>query len=169
MLEGLKAFVEGRIKRDSSIRAVDLTIRKIAAIEALSRFNKASPKLLDSISILPNAWPTSTLIDWINLLQRLHSITDREKRMREAEDIIRSRLDLRGTKLNFSTENRDNLWWLMTSIDVNALRTIITFLHSEKWKEYIPKIVNGVIARQRQGHWDTTTANAWGMIAMKKF
>ena len=30
-------------------------------------------------------------------------------------------------------------------------------------------MVRGALARQRGGHWLTTTANAWGMLAMRRF
>ena len=37
MLTGLEAFATGRIVRDSALPTADLTVRKLAAIEALSR------------------------------------------------------------------------------------------------------------------------------------
>jgi uncharacterized protein YfaS (alpha-2-macroglobulin family) len=33
----------------------------------------------------------------------------------------------------------------------------------------MPRIVNGAIARQRRGAWNTTVANAWGVLALEKF
>ena len=43
----------------------------MAALEALSRFDKAEPKLLGSITLEPNLWPTSAVIDWQNVLMRV--------------------------------------------------------------------------------------------------
>jgi len=57
----------------------------------------------------------------------------------------------------------------MVSNDVNAVRAILSLLHSEKWKEDVPRMVQGALARQIRGRWDLTLANAWGVLAMEKF
>src|ERR1051326_1070995 len=33
----------------------------------------------------------------------------------------------------------------------------------------MPRIMRGALFRQKHGHWDTTTANAWGVVATRKF
>jgi len=66
MERGLIAFVEGRIQRNPWSPRKDLDVRKLAAIEALSRHGKAQAPMLTSITIAPNQWPTSAVIDWIN-------------------------------------------------------------------------------------------------------
>ena len=144
-------FIEGKIARYSPIPTADLTIRKLSAIEALSRSGKAQAKLLGSISIEPNLWPTSAVIDWLNILQNIQAMPNREERRKEAEQIIRSRLNFQGTTMGFSTERTDCLWWLMVSNDVNAVRAILSLLHSEKWKEDMPRMVQGALGRQRRG------------------
>jgi hypothetical protein len=169
METGLRKFIEGSIIRYSPIPTADLSIRKLAAIEVLSRVGKAEPKLLSSISIEPNLWPTSAVIDWFNILQNIQNIANREERKNEAEQIIRSRLNFQGTVMNFSTERSDRLWWLMVSNDVNAVRVVLSLLRSEKWKEDMPRLVQGALARQKRGRWDLTLANAWGVLAMEKF
>ncbi len=169
MERALRNFVEGRIIGHSPLPTADLSIRKLSAIEALSRTKKAEPKLLNSISIEPNLWPTSAVIDWFNILQNVENIPNREERRKEAEQIIRSRLNFQGTTMGFSTEGTDCLWWLMVSNDVNAVRTLLSLLHSEKWKEDVPRLVQGALARQKRGTWDLTLANAWGVLAMEKF
>ena len=169
METGLKKFIEGSIIRYSPIPTADLSIRKLAAVEALSRAGKAEPKLLGSISIEPNLWPTSAVMDWFNILQNVQTIPNREDRRKEAEQIIRSRLNFQGTVMNFSTERSDGLWWLMVSNDVNAVRVILSLLRSEQWKVDMPRLVQGALARQKRGRWDLTLANAWGVLAMEKF
>ncbi|HMK52651.1 MAG TPA: alpha-2-macroglobulin family protein, partial [Thermodesulfobacteriota bacterium] len=169
METGLKKFIEGSIVRYSPIPTADLSIRKLAAVEALSRVGKAEPKLLSSISIEPNLWPTSAVIDWFNILNNVPAVPNREERKKEAEQIIRSRLNFQGTVMNFSTERSDGLWWLMVSNDVNAVRVILSLLRSENWKEDMPRLVQGALARQKRGRWDLTLANAWGVLAMEKF
>ncbi|HEY3277538.1 MAG TPA: MG2 domain-containing protein [Syntrophorhabdaceae bacterium] len=169
MEEGLKAFVGGKLMRAQPIPTADLAIRKIAAVEALSRRGAVEPKLLDSIPLDPNLWPTSAVLDWINILTRVKAIPEKDKKLRAAEQIIRSRLNFQGTTMGYSTEKGDNLWWLMTSADVNSVRTVLTFLTNAAWKQDMPGIMRGALGRQRSGRWDTTVANAWGRIALKKF
>ena len=169
MEEGLKGFIEGRVMRYSALPTADLSIRKMAALEALSRGGKAEPKLLDSLTVEPNLWPTSAVLDWINVLMRAKDIPNRKNRLQEAGQVLRSRLNFQGTTMSFSTEGMDNLWWLMVSTDVNALRSILTFLNEEGWREDLPRMIRGALGRQHQGAWRLTTANAWGVLAMEKF
>jgi uncharacterized protein YfaS (alpha-2-macroglobulin family) len=169
MLAGLRGFIEGRVIRWSALSTADVSIRKMAALETLSRFGKAEPKLLGSITIEPNLWPTSADIDWLNVLMRSPDIPERNTRMKEAGQIIRSRLNFQGTTMGFSTEKSDTLWWLMISGDLNAVKTVLTFLDQEQWKEDMPRLVRGVLGRQYHGAWNTTIANAWGVLAMEKF
>jgi alpha-2-macroglobulin len=169
MIEGLRGFVQGRVLRYSALPTVDLSVRKLAAIAALSGAAQADADLLASITIEPNLWPTSALIDWLEVLQRVPSVRNRDARLREAEQIMRARLNFQGTTLTFSTERADCLWWLMVSPDENAVRLVLNALESPNWKPDIPRLVRGALGRQKRGHWDTTVANAWGVLTMEKF
>jgi alpha-2-macroglobulin len=71
--------------------------------------------------------------------------------------------------MGFSTDRSDALWWLMVSVDTNAVRLLLSELSSPEWKADIPRLVRGALGRQHHGHWDTTVANAWGKLAMEKF
>jgi uncharacterized protein YfaS (alpha-2-macroglobulin family) len=169
MEKGLVAFVEGKIRRESHMQFADLSIRKLTAIEALSRRGGANAKLLSSVEIQPNLWPTSALLDWVGILKRTGEIPDRQKMLKEAEQIVRSRLNFHGTIMSYSTEKSDRLWWLMASPDMNSLRTLLAFLDEGEWREDIPRLVRGALGRQLEGRWDTTVANAWGVVAMDAF
>ncbi|MCE9660511.1 MAG: alpha-2-macroglobulin [Burkholderiales bacterium] len=169
MLAGLAGFVEGRIERKTWSPRPDLDVRKLAAIEALSRFGKAQAKTLGSINLTPNVWPTAAVIDWLNILKRVDGIPERAKRLEEANQILRGRLTYGGTTLKFSTEESDFWWWLMDSADANAARLILAVLDDPAWKDELPKMVVGSLARQRRGAWLTTTANLWGSLALDKF
>jgi len=169
MINGLKGFVEGRIVRWSSLPTADLSIRKVAAVEALSRYREAQRNLLDSIAIEPNLWPTSALLDWINILHRVSDIPGRDTKLKQAQDILRSRLNFQGTIMGLSTEKSDYCWWLMVSPDTNAVRTLLTVLQFDNWNEDAPKIARGVAGRLKKGHWNTTVSNAIGVLAMEKF
>lgn len=155
--------------RSSPLPTADLSIRKLSALDALWRVGKAEPKHLGSIAIEPNLWPTSALIDWLNLLGNVPAIPEREGRIKEVEQILRSRLNFQGTVMGFATEGTDRLFWLMVSSHVNAVRTVLAVLPMANWKEDIPRMVQGALGLQRKGHWDLTVANAWGVLAMEKF
>jgi alpha-2-macroglobulin len=169
MEKGLIAFVEGKIQRDFWSPQKDLDMRKIAAIEALSRYGRANARLLGSITIAPNQWPTHAVIDWLNILRRIKDAPKRDERMAEATQILKGRLSYQGTKMIFSTEKDDYWWWLMQSGDANTAKLILSVIDDPAWKEDMPRLANGFIARQQRGAWLTTTANLWGGLALEKF
>jgi uncharacterized protein YfaS (alpha-2-macroglobulin family) len=169
MDKGLTGFVTGRVHRWSALPTADLAIRKLAALDALSRYDTIDDAMTQSFSIEPNLWPTSALLDWYGLLKRTPGLAERDRRMKEAETIIRSRLNFQGTTMGFSTERSDYLWWLMVSGDVNANRAILDLLDNPAWREDMPRLVRGSVGRQHKGHWRTTVANAWGVLALEKF
>jgi alpha-2-macroglobulin len=169
IISGLTGFVNGRVVRYSSMPTADLSIRKMAALEALSRHTQVKQDMLGSISIEPNLWPTSAVLDWMNVLLRSQHLNERDKRLAAAEQILRSRLNFQGSTMTFSTEGSDYLWWLMVSTDSNAAKSILTLLNIDKWNEDMPRLVTGAVGRQHRGRWSTTTANAWGVLALEKF
>lgn len=171
MLNGLAGFVEGRVVRGSVLNTADLAVRKIAAMEALSRYPDSGfkPEWLDSFSHTPNLWPTTALLDWIALHERVTSLAERESRLKEARTILKSRLNFSGTIMTFSTERNDAWWWLMWNGDVNANRLLLAANDDPAWKDDIGRLVRGILSRQHKGRWHTTVANAWGVLAMKKF
>ena len=169
MEEALTAFVQGRIVRHSALASNDLAVRKLAALEALSRSGKVPPDALESISIDPNLWPTSAVIDWSLLLQRTPKLARRDALLAEAQQILRSRLNFQGTTMGFSTERKDHWWWLMVSGDVNANRLLLAVMDDPAWKDDIGRLARASLGRQKKGRWDTTVANAWGTLAIAKF
>lgn len=166
---GLRAFVEGNIRRTSPIDAPDLAVRKLAAVDALARAGAAEPELLDSIAVDPKLWPTSAVLDWWDILLRLPGVPERDLHTKDAERIVRARLNLQGTTMGFSTDTGDTLWWLMAGPDVNALRLIAQLVEFDLWRDDLPRLVRGALGRQRRGRWSTTVADAWGVVAMRGF
>jgi uncharacterized protein YfaS (alpha-2-macroglobulin family) len=170
MQAALERFVAGQAVREPQWRAADLSIRKIGALQALARWGKAvTGNDLASVSIEPNLWPTSAVIDWMDLLKRSPGIDGHDARLQEAGQILRSRLNFQGTTMGFSTERNDYLWWLMISGDVNANRALLTTLDLPQWGEDAPRMARGSLGRMQRGRWNTTVANAWGVLALEKF
>ena len=169
MLRGLTDFVAGKVVRYTALPTADLAIRKVAAIDALARYGKAEPRMLESIEIAPNLWPTSAVLDWMSLLKKLQTIPKRNERLAEAQQILRSRMTFSGTTLVFSTEKSDYLWWLMVSPDRNAVRALALLSDDASFKDEMPRMARGALSRQQAGKWNTTLANAWGVLALRRF
>lgn len=169
MEAALVAFVEGRIHRGSGLRTGELAVRKIAALEALSRGGAIRQNWLQSFRIEPNLWPTSAVIDWYLVLRRSEGLDRREELLAQAQHILRARLNLQGTTMGFSTERGDDWWWLMVSPDVNANRLLLAMLDNPGWQADMGRLARGTLGRQQHGRWNTTLANAWGVLAMRKF
>ncbi|WP_295856186.1 MG2 domain-containing protein [uncultured Xylophilus sp.] len=169
MLAGLVAFVEGRIQRDFWSPRKDLDVRKIAALEALSRYGRAQGRMVGSIAVAPNQWPTHAVIDWLNILKRVQDVPQRAERLAETQQILRARLSYQGTKLVFSTERDDYWWWLMANGDANTAKLMLAVMDDPAWRDDMGRLAADFIARQQNGAWHTTTANLWGGLALEKF
>jgi uncharacterized protein YfaS (alpha-2-macroglobulin family) len=169
MLQGLAAFVEGRLERRTQAPRADLDVRKLAALDALSRHGRVQPRMLGSIAWTPAAWPTSALLDAWGLYRRSSGLPDAAARTDELQRLLRSRLVAGGTTLAFSTEAGDDWWWLMDGPDANAARLLLAATESPAWQADVPQLLTGTLARQKRGAWLTTTANLWGVLALERF
>ncbi|MDK2123595.1 alpha-2-macroglobulin family protein [Parachitinimonas caeni] len=170
LLAGLTAFAEGRLER--KLYEWDLrsrSARQLAAVAALARHGAARPKLLESIVIEPNRWQTGAVLDWLAILQYSKDWPNRANLIKAAEQVLWGRLDLSGTVARFSTERDDYWWWLMQSPDANAVQALLYAVNSDSFKADAGKLARGALARQREGHWNTTLANVWGVVAMDRF
>jgi alpha-2-macroglobulin len=58
---------------------------------------------------------------------------------------------------------------MMVSDDEMALKALIAVLGRAGWAADAPRMMIGVGLRQQRGHWDTTPANAWGSVAVRRF
>ena len=169
MLAGLASFLEGRSRRDSALPTGDLTVRRLAAIAALARYGKAKPAMLDSVTIDPARWPTSAVLDWIDILSKVRGIPSAGAKATEARRVLRARLVYGGTRVGFTTARTDTLPWLMQSTDANAARVLIASLDAADWRADAPRLARGLLALQSRGHWGTTVANAWGVVAITRY
>lgn len=169
-LDGLAAFVEGRLSRKHWSPRADDEPRRVAAIAALARYGKATVRHLSTVDAaqLPH-WPTIAVVDWLVIHQRLPQAPQRDAQIAAAQNQLKSRLSFSGTTLRFVNEENDGWWWLMGSGDANAARTILALVDDPTWKEDLPRLVLGTLGRQERGAWYSTTANLWGILALEKF
>jgi hypothetical protein len=168
MAKALEGFIQGRVVVGSGLPTNGLAYRKVAAAEALSRLGPLADGLLASIPPQPQLWPTSSVLDWRAIHAR-SAAAGAAAHVEEADRILRARLNLQGTTMGFSTEGTDCLWWLMMSGDVNAVKLVLGVLEDKSWKPDVPRLLRGALGRQHHGHWDLTTANAWGRLMLEKF
>ena len=142
---------------------------RMAALEALARAGKATPGLISTVKPEPRLWPTSVLIDWISVLKHTPHLAPRDVLLREALEALEARFTTTGKRLNLSNEERDALWWMMSSADTNAVRGLLAVMDLPAWKERMPRLVTGALGRQQGNRWNTTTANAWGSLALERY
>jgi uncharacterized protein YfaS (alpha-2-macroglobulin family) len=57
----------------------------------------------------------------------------------------------------------------MSSGDEAAIKATLVTLGRPGWQNDAPRMMVGATLRQSRGHWDTTTANAWGTVVARKF
>ncbi|MCU0774633.1 MAG: alpha-2-macroglobulin, partial [Ideonella sp.] len=173
MLGGLLAFVEGRLERRGfappASRGLDRDVRRLAALEALSRHGRAEARHLGTLRVDLAAWPTAALIDWLAVLRRVPRVPEAARRADEARAALRQRLDFSGTTLRFSREAEDLWWWSLDSPDGNAARLVLAAVDDPAWADDLPRLVTGHLGRQRDGAWLTTTANLWSALALRRF
>ena len=168
-LSGLAALVEGRLRRELPISQQAADGRRLAAMLALSQHGRFRPAMLDVLTITPQSWSSAMLIDWLALLQRESAIAQRDVRLAEASQLLRARLNYQGARMVMSGEQNENAWWLMGNADVNAARLLLVTSRLPDWQADLPRLLTGLLARQQKGHWQTTTANTWGTLAVAGF
>ena len=84
--------------------------------------------------------------------------------------LLRARLDVQGTTLGFATSRGGVADWLLATTDVNAAKLVLSRLaRAVGWHEDVPRLMRAALSLQRGGAWPTTTANAWGVLALEGF
>ncbi len=172
MLQGLNAFVDGRLKRDEWAPnfAGDARLhRRLNAMQALVRQGEKPLRAAAALDIDPLLLPTAALIDWTLVLRALPDLPQRAEKYATARQELRNRLSYAGSRLLFTNERNDYGWWMMTSADANAFRLIEAMLDDAEWQADLPRLLQGALERQQRGRWLTTTANAWGRVTLDRF
>lgn len=189
MIGALKRFIEGKtrpmdyqsldlfqseIAYRSKVYAaaeLDLLLRRIVAIEALSRYQAIEPELVAALWPRLEHLPTIALVQLYSATNYLEALPARDARMRELEKLIRARLDLQGTQMQFRGEENEEFFWNMISSDLTSIRFVSTILSHkiafERFSKDAGRLVRGMLGRQTQGRWDLTLANAWGALALE--
>jgi uncharacterized protein YfaS (alpha-2-macroglobulin family) len=165
MIDALKAVIDGRLRHESY---GDIRLRRVAAFAALARAGAATPAMLGQLGINPGEMPTAQLADYIVALDKVPGLANAAALRSAAERVLRSRMVYEGTRLDL-TDQDNAAWWLMSSADEGSIKALIATLGRPGWQDDTPRMMVGVASRQSHGRWDTTTANAWGTLAARKF
>jgi alpha-2-macroglobulin len=164
IIEGLKAVLDGRVRHETF---GDIRVRRLAAFTALAANGAATPGMLGQIGLTPREMPTGFLADYLRALDRLPLANGAQIRA-AAENELRSRLVFEGARLDLG-DAQNQIWWMMSSADEAAAKALIATLGRPGWQDDAGRMMLGVALRQSRGHWDTTTANAWGALGVRKF
>lgn len=165
---GLQAFVDGRVRPPAWGEAASpegREARRVAALERLARRGPLPARELPGPDARPEAWPTESLIDWIQLLERLPPALAPAARREQAEALLRSRLRTLGrARLLREDGPRSPLG----HPDLDALRLLHHAAGRPAWAAELPGLLEGALQRQRAGAWATPGANAWGVLALRE-
>ncbi|MDV6235058.1 MG2 domain-containing protein [Leptospira ellisii] len=164
LIEALNRYSRDLIYRSSHVTNTDTRLKKIIVLDALSRFAPIGDDIVRSIQTDPKILPTEILVSLRNVYSRSNSF---KNQIPALDVLLRSRFRIQGTSYNFADES--SLWWLLSSNDSSVMRVILSVLKDPSWKEDLPRMIRGTIARQSKGHWDITTANALGILAFQNY
>lgn len=169
MLTGLVNYTEGRIPfEDWRLRELDDAHRRLEVLSILAASGRLKASHLDALKIDPPRWTTSMLVNWFEVLRHGKNIPRQAERLAQAESLLRSRLTLQGSALLLS-EGDFNWWWLYDNDAAVVSRLMLATMDLPAWREDQPRLIRGLLMRQREGHWATTVANMWGGFALKRF
>ncbi|HEX9963472.1 MAG TPA: MG2 domain-containing protein [Allosphingosinicella sp.] len=165
LLEALKAVVDGRLN-DENEGPSDMRLLRLASLAALARNGAATPAMIGQSAIPVADMPTAILADWLMTLDKVPGAA--AKRRASAEAALRARIVYEGTRLDL-VDRSTAPWWMMIGGDEMALKALLAATGRPGWAADAPRMMIGVALRQKRGHWDTTPANAWGTIAVRRF
>ncbi|XDD51976.1 alpha-2-macroglobulin [Leptospira sp. WS92.C1] len=164
MIQALNRYSKDLIFRNSYVSNTDTKLKKIIVLDALSRFTSLGDDSIRAVQTDPKILPTDILISLRNIYSKSNAF---KNQIAGLDVLLKSRFRIQGTSYNFADE--PGLWWLLSSGDSTVMRTILSVVKDPSWKEDLPRLIRGAIARQSKGHWDITTANALGILAFQNY
>ena len=167
MVTALQAVVDGRLGREA-MGPADMRLVRVASLAALARNGAASAALALRIEITPAEMPTGLLADWLIAIDRIPGLRSAAAMRTAAEAELRKRLVYEGSRLDL-VDAANAPWWMMVSGDEMAIKLFDAVLGRRGWEADAGKLMLGIAQRQRRGHWDTTPANAWGAVVVRRF
>lgn len=174
LISGMTSYVQGQYAChswwDEFVRDQYTGEAKILVMETLSRYKAFTPNLLSTVQITPNIWKNETATAWFQLLKRQADIPNRSTQLKQAENILRARINFQGSLMNLQGDlDWEGKWRLFSSRDQEAMGVFGVSIDEGSWGLDVGRMARGVVARLKLGHWDTTMANAWGVTQLRRF
>lgn len=167
MIRAMEAVAEGRLNQ-RGYGGYDARAIRIAALAALARNGAANANMVAAIDISPTEMATSTLADWLVILDKVPSIRNAANLRGAAMRDVRRRLVYEGTRLDL-VDDRNAPWWMGVSRDEMAIKLLDALIGQSGWADDEGRLMTGIAQRQIGGRWDSTPANAWGAIVVRRF
>ena len=170
MEEALRRFVSGTLATTPPLPTADLALRKLAALEALSRVGAVEPALHEQHHHRADALADLGGDRLVEPPAPDRAAVPTRRQFAEVEQLLRARLNGRRHDASASRPRTATISvWLMSDPDVNAVRLVLALVEHGAWRDDLPRLVRGALGRQQRGAWSTTVANAWGTLAVEKF
>jgi alpha-2-macroglobulin len=171
MLSALERHVAGEVKTNRSWMPNDslyLLSEKLISLEALSRYDRVSKRLLDPIRVDPVKLTAASLVDWINILNRSKDIANRDVLRNAALKELRDNVKLNASVATIARS--DDRWYFMRSDDYTVARMFRASMDIPELAQYKLPLLKGLNNRmRREGHFYSTQANIWAAFAMEKY
>lgn len=168
LVQALLRSLSGRVDDRGNQPNPFALMARLSTVEALARVGDANASMLETVRIEPVYWPLAAVLDLWSISRHLPDGPDVGSWRAAAEKVLRDRLILSGAGVGF--RNGDQLGWhFLTCPDGLPLRHVLGLLESDTPTDEIGPWILAALQRQRRGHWDCTTSNAWGAIALARF
>jgi alpha-2-macroglobulin len=170
MLYGLERYVSGELKSQRAWLPNDslyLLSEKLIALEALSRYGRASKRLLDTVRVDPVKLTVASLADWIEILNRAKDLPNREALRAAAMKELRDQIRVTANVANVS--RADDRWYFMRSEDYTIARMFRLSLDTQELSQFKTPLLRQLNSRMlRSGHFYSTQANIWAAFALER-
>ena len=170
MLSGLERYVAGELKTQRAWLPNDsyyLLSEKLIALEALSRYDRASKRLLDTIRVDPVKLTAASLADWLDILNRAKDILNRDAQRAAAIKELRDNIKVASNVASIARS--DDRWYFMRSDDYTMARMFRLSLDTRELSEFKLPLLKGLNNRmQRGGYFYSTQANLWAAFALER-
>ncbi len=170
MLFGLERYVSGELKSTRSWLPNDslyLLSEKLIVLEALSRYGRASKRLLDTVRVDPVKLTTASLADWIEILNRAKDLPNRDVLRAAAVKELRDQIRVTGSVANVA--RADDRWYFMRSEDYTVARMFRLSLDTPELSQFKTPLLRQLNSRMlRAGHFWSTQANIWAAFAIER-
>jgi alpha-2-macroglobulin len=170
MLYGLERYISGELKSQRAWLPNDsayLLSEKLIALEALSRYGRASKRLLDTVRVDPVKLTAASLADWIEILNRSKDIANRDQLRAAAIKELRDQIRVTGSVANVA--RADDRWYFMRSEDYTVARMFRLSLDVSELSQLKMPLLRQLNSRMlRAGHFYSTQANIWTAFAIER-